>query len=87
VFGIPEIARNIVEQLLVRFSARKLEQFGRVGQRLVEATDRVDNVTQRGTFAPEVLRTLGLRPDGRVLEFALDFLEPLVLDVVVKDTP
>ena len=46
--------------------------------------------TSRGqarALAPELLRALGIRPDGRVLQLAGHFLEPLLLAVVLKETP
>jgi len=33
------------------------------------------------------LGLLGLLPDGGVFEFAADFLEPLFLQIVLKETP
>ena len=45
-----------------------------------------DDGFELGALATEVLRALGIGPDLRVLELAVDFLEALALRVIVKDT-
>jgi hypothetical protein len=85
--GAGEIALDITEQLRVVFGTGEFEQFGSIAQGLVELRDRRNDIAQGRALAAQALGTFRRRPDRRVLEFALDFLEPFTLDVVVKDTP
>jgi hypothetical protein len=85
--GSVEIALDVAEQLLVTFGASQIKKLVSIRQRLFQRRDRGDDVAQRCAFAAEILRALRFRPYLRILELALYFLEPLVLDVVVKDTP
>ena len=39
-----------------------------------------------GALAAQALSALGVGPDGGIFELAVDFLEPLSLGVIVKDT-
>ena len=55
-------------------------------ERLLDAVQRRDDGLELGALAAQVLRALGVGPDGGILELAVDFLEPLALDVIVKDT-
>jgi hypothetical protein len=65
----------------------ELEQFRGVRNTLRGAVD-LDRVgRQLGPFAPQLLRPLGLRPNGRVLELAADLFQALFLIVVLKETP
>jgi hypothetical protein len=73
--------------LLVFLGARELEQLAAVRQGRAERTQCVDDLLQRGAFPAEALGALGVRPDGGILELALDLLEPFALELVVKDTP
>jgi hypothetical protein len=47
--------------------------------------DRVGG--QLRPFAPQLLRSLGLRPDGRVFQLATNLFQSLFLIVVLKETP
>ena len=46
-----------------------------------------DDLIQKHTFAAQFLRTIGIVPDCTVGQFALYFLKPFPLTLVVKDTP
>ena len=62
------------------------QQFIRIakaGRKLVETHD---DLLELCTFLPERLRALGLVPDVRLLEFALNLGQALRLAFVVKDT-
>ena len=51
------------------------------------SVDLFDLCRELGAFFAEFLGFLGLLPDRRVFEFAADFLEPLFLQIVFKETP
>jgi hypothetical protein len=55
-------------------------------ERLFDAIQRRDDGFELGALATQVLRTLRIGPDGGILQLAVDFLEPLALGVIVKDT-
>jgi hypothetical protein len=42
---------------------------------------------QQGALAAQILRVLGVIPDIGVFEFAVNFDQPIMLMIVVKDTP
>jgi hypothetical protein len=44
-------------------------------------------LVQRRALLVQSLRALGIAPDIRILEFAGDFLQALLLALEVKDTP
>jgi len=75
------------EGLLVVLRRRELEQLGVVVQPRFEAVEGLDDGRQRGALATQLLRALGVVPDARLAQFELDFLEAVLLDGVVKDTP
>lgn len=58
-----------------------------MGQFGVQARERADFGFQLGAFAAKFLRALGIVPEFRLFEFALDFGQALQLGVEVKDTP
>jgi hypothetical protein len=49
--------------------------------------DGADHRLERLLLPPELLRALGIVPDGRVLEGGVDLVQPQGFAVVVKDTP
>jgi hypothetical protein len=71
----------------VAFALRELEQLGGVRYALGGAVDLGRVGGQLGAFAPQLLRPLGLRPDGRVFELAADLFQAFFLVVVLKETP
>jgi hypothetical protein len=81
-----DLADDVAERARVFFLAGKLVQLAGFVERLLDAVQRRDDGFELGALAPQTLRTLGVGPDGGVFELAVDFLEPLALDVIVKDT-
>jgi hypothetical protein len=77
---------NVVEGVGVFFLARQLVELGGLVERLLDAVQRRNDGFELGALAAKVLRALGIRPDGGILELAADFLEPLPFGVIVKDT-
>ena len=59
----------------------------RAAQTLAQCADAVDDAVELRAFLAELLRTLRIVPDVRVLELAPYFLEAFALGLVVKDTP
>jgi hypothetical protein len=52
-----------------------------------QPVEAADDAFELRALAPELLRPLGRCPDAGLFEFARDFLQALVLVVVIKDTP
>jgi len=82
--GIPP---DVLGGGLITLALGELEQLRRIGNALGRAVDLRDVGAEAGTLLTELLRPLGLRPDGRVLELPAYFLEALFLAVVLKETP
>ena len=72
--------------LVVLLFARELVELAGFVERLLDAVQRRDDGLELGALAAQILRALGIGPDGGILELAVDFLEALALDVIVKDT-
>jgi hypothetical protein len=73
--------------MLITLGFGHIEKLGRLANALDGTVDLANVGAQARTFAPELLGPRGVRPDGGVLELARDFLEALVLAVVLKETP
>jgi hypothetical protein len=77
---------DVLEGARVLFLGGQLVQLAGLVERLLDAVQRSDDSFELGALAAQGLRALGVRPDGRVLELAVDLFEPLALRVIVKDT-
>ena len=82
-----DLGRDIVDGALVFLFGGHLQQIAGVDQAAVEVVDGVDDQRQGGTLTPQVLRVFGVVPDVRVFQFAVYFDQPIMLLIVVKDTP
>jgi hypothetical protein len=80
------LTHDVAEGALVLFFAGEIVELGRLVQRLRDAVQRRDDDLELGTLAAEGLGSLGVGPNARVLELAIDLFEPFALDVIVKDT-
>jgi hypothetical protein len=69
-----DIGDDRVQRLVVVFFARHREQFAGVAQAVADAVQGQHDVLQRPLFAAKFLRALGVVPDLRVFELALDGL-------------
>jgi hypothetical protein len=65
---------------------RQLDERRRVREPARQAIERVDGLLQACALAAELLRLVGLLPDRRVFELAPDFVQALLLAVVLKGT-
>ena len=81
-----DLADEIAERALVLFLACEVVQLAGLVERLLDAVQRRDDAFELCALAAEALRALRVRPDGGILELAVDLLEPLPLGVIVKDT-
>jgi hypothetical protein len=81
------IALDLSRRWVIGLADRQLQQLRVIGNGGRRAVDFLDVGAQAGAFAPELLGARGVRPDGRILQLAADFLEPLTLAVVLKETP
>jgi hypothetical protein len=73
--------------LFVVLAFRQLQQLGGVRDSLAGPVDLRYGRSQSCPLATQLLCTLLVRPDARVLELAGDLLEPFLLLVVLKETP
>jgi hypothetical protein len=80
------LADQVGEQRRVVFLAREPVQLLSLAERLVDAAQRADDALELRALAAEVLRALGVRPDIRIFELAVDLFETLALRVEVKGT-
>jgi hypothetical protein len=53
----------------------------------VQFVQHTDDRLQACPFLPQFLGMLGIVPDFGIFELALDFDQPIVFSIVVKDTP
>jgi hypothetical protein len=72
---------------LVVLALGEIEQLRGVGNAFGRAIELADLRRQPGAFAPQLLRTLGFRPDRGVFQLAADLLQALFLEIVFKETP
>jgi hypothetical protein len=64
-----------------------LQQIAGIGQAAVEIVDGVDDQRQGRALTPQILGVFGVVPDVRVFQLAVYFDQPIMLLIVVKDTP
>jgi hypothetical protein len=84
---VAEVGLDRARGALVVLAFREIEQLAGFGQPLAQLVERGDDGVELGALAAELLRALGLLPDGRVLELAQDLGQALALALVVKGTP
>ncbi len=72
---------------LVFLGNGKIEQVAGLAETVGQAADAADDALERGAFLAQILGALRVVPDIGAFEFATDFLEPLGLGRVVKETP
>jgi len=82
-----DVGADGTHELGIAFRFRKLEQFLRLGEAVLEPVERLDDGLEACTLAPEFLRPVRVVPDARILEFPQDLRQPLAAPLVVKDTP
>jgi hypothetical protein len=80
------LADDVVERARVLLRGRELVELTGLVERLLDAIQRRDDGLELGALASQILRALGVGPDGGVFQLAVDFFEPLTFDVIVKDT-
>jgi hypothetical protein len=65
----------------------KLEQLRRIAQPAAGSVEYPQLCGQTRALAAKLLGTLGVAPDGRILELEIDLFETFFLAVVLKETP
>jgi len=70
----------------IRLLDGQIQQFRRVAQGACEAIQAADDLLELGALLAQLLSAVRGVPDAGLLEFALYFLQPFVLVVVIKDT-
>jgi len=91
IFDLPlqpvHIATQRIEGPNVLFHLDQFEEVGGVGEAAVQRLDGVDDQFERGALTAEFLRAFGLFPDAGFTQLEFDFLQPVFLVGIVKDTP
>lgn len=82
-----QLGHDVAYRAFVIFLDSHVEQVLAVGQAARQLVQGLDDLGQHGTFAAQGLGILGLVPDGRVFQLAVDFDQAVMLVIVVKDTP
>jgi hypothetical protein len=70
----------------IRFRGGQLQQFRRIIQAAFEMIQAADDLLESCALPAQLLSTIRVVPDSRLLEFARYLLKSLVLIVVIKDT-
>ncbi len=81
------ILLDVPRRGLVTLGLGEIQELGRIGDTFGGAVDLGEVGTETRALPPELLRPIGLRPDGRVFELPRYLLEALFLAVVLKETP
>jgi hypothetical protein len=68
------LALDVVRGTLVVLALGQLEKLGRIGDGFGRAVELFELSGELGALAPELLRLVGLLPDSRVFELAVDLL-------------
>ena len=86
-FEVARLAPDFARRRLVVFRLGEIEQLGGIRDRVRSAIELIDVGGEPRPLLAELLRALLVRPDSRLLEFAVYLFEPLDLGVVLKETP
>jgi hypothetical protein len=78
---------DVLRGSLVTFRFRELEELRGIRDPFRSALDLACIGFQACPLTAELLRTLGLAPDGGILQLAAYLLEAFLLVVVLKETP
>jgi hypothetical protein len=78
---------DVARRCLVAFGLRELEELGGIRDSFGGALDLAGVGLQPRPLTAELLSTLRLAPDSGIFQLAPYFLEPLLLVVVLKETP
>jgi hypothetical protein len=81
------IAPDVLGGGLIALPLGQVQELRRIGDAFGGAIDLGDVGAEARALLPELLRTLRLRPDGRVFELPPYLLKALFLAVVLKETP
>jgi hypothetical protein len=68
------LALDVRRGALVVFALGELQKLGRIRDGFGGAVELLELGCEFGALAPELLRFVGLLPDGRVFELAIDLL-------------
>ncbi|MNX81261.1 hypothetical protein D3C86_1129440 [compost metagenome] len=82
-----DVGLDGLERFIVAFLARELEQLVGAGQVVRQLPEDLYHGLERFLFLAQVLGPLGVVPDLRVFQLAVDFVQASYFDIVVKDTP
>jgi hypothetical protein len=82
-----DVALDLGRSRGVVLRLREFEQLDRIAHCGCGSVDRFEFLRELGAFLAQLLRALGLRPDGGLFELAPYFLEAFFLVVVLKETP
>jgi len=81
------VTLDVPRRAFIVFALGEVEELRGVGDGLRGAVQLLELRGEPGTFAPQLLRLVGLLPDGGVLQLATYLFEAFLLAVVLKETP
>jgi hypothetical protein len=82
----PRIRFDLVGGACIGFRRGHLQKLAGIAQAARQAIQTLDHLFEFGALPAEFLGALRVIPDSGLLEFAVYFLQPLVLIIVIKDT-
>jgi hypothetical protein len=78
---------DFIRCALITLRSGQFQQFPRVGESLGEPLQAAHHGFELRALFAEFLRAIGVVPDAGLFELAAYFGQPLILVVVIKDTP
>src|SRR6185369_8123385 len=78
-------ADPILDQRVVAFAFGQFDQLGSVGKLALERACRINRFLEPPTLAHDVLRRLGIIPQGGIFYLGVQFLEPLERTIPVEE--
>jgi hypothetical protein len=85
-FDLCSLFPYFLEGGVVVVGLRQAEELGGIGEPAADAAEGADDRLERLLFLAELLRALLVAPDLRIAQLALDFGQPSLLALEVKDT-
>ena len=82
-----QVADDFIGRVLIILVCGELEQLSGIGETGAQFIENDYDLFELGPLLPQCLGPLGIIPDIRLFEFALDFGQAFRLAFVVKDTP
>src|SRR3954451_6471105 len=87
-FGkLGKASHTVVDQVLVAFGLRELDELSRIGKLAFDRTSRADRMLEPLAFPHDFLRGLGIVPESRVFDLGVELVEPPDRAIPVDEPP